>query len=188
MEEVRGLVPVDPHASKVVSQKVVERVPGQEAQTIRYPVCFVGRVVVVGFCSLAQATDSFSALLIRTRPYPEGNAVQGVRGILLQNERMMYTVGLASASTYLDIVGKACLQTISDSLMDTWRRNIPSWRRGELWQCRCLAPAVDYCPVFPATKTGRRHLSCERSSLEKGPVLSPIVMVLGPHHRPCRHG
>lgn len=78
MEEVGGLVPMNPHAPEVVTQQVVQGVSGEEAQTIGDPVGLVGVVVEVRLGLLAQFPDGFRAFLVGARPHPEGNAVQGV--------------------------------------------------------------------------------------------------------------
>lgn len=75
MEQVGSLVPVDPHSTEIVTQKIVEGVAGQETEAVRDPVRLIGVVVEVGLGLLAQFADGVGALLIGTRPYLEGNAV-----------------------------------------------------------------------------------------------------------------
>lgn len=79
MEQVRSLVPVNPHSAQVVAQKIVERIPGKEGQAVRDPVCFIGHFVEIGFGPLAQVPYRLSPFFISTRPYPQANTVQGVR-------------------------------------------------------------------------------------------------------------
>ena len=47
MEEVGGLVPVDPHATEVIAKQIVQRIPREEGQAVWDPVSFVGRVIEV---------------------------------------------------------------------------------------------------------------------------------------------
>lgn len=109
MEEVGGLVPVDPHATEVVAQQVVQRIPREERQAVRNPVGLLGVVIVVGLGSLSQVADRLSSLLVGSGPHLQADAVKGVRGVLLQDKGVVYAVRLAAAGTNLDIVGKACL-------------------------------------------------------------------------------
>lgn len=64
MEQVGSLVPVNPHAPEVITQQVVEWVPGEEGQAVRNPVCLIGVVVEVRLRPLPQVADSFGALLV----------------------------------------------------------------------------------------------------------------------------
>jgi hypothetical protein len=109
MEQVRSLVPVDPHAAKVVAEKVVQGVSGKKAQAVRDPVRLLCVVEEVRLDSLAQITNGLSPLLVSARPDAQCNAVEGVRRILLQHKRVMHAVGLASSRANLNIVRKAGL-------------------------------------------------------------------------------
>lgn len=64
MEQVCGLVPMNPHAPEVVTQQVVEWISGEEGQAVRNPVCLIGVVIEVGLRPLPQIADSLGALLI----------------------------------------------------------------------------------------------------------------------------
>lgn len=64
MEQVGSLVPVNPHAPEVVTQQVVEWVPGEEGQAVWNPVCLISVVVEVGLGPLPEVADSFGALLV----------------------------------------------------------------------------------------------------------------------------
>jgi hypothetical protein len=110
VEEVRSLVPVNPHSSKIVTKKVVERITRDEAQAVRYPICFVRDIMIVRLCLSSKFTDSIGTPLICSRPYAECNAVEGVLRILLQDERMVQTLGLTSSRDKLDIMWKASLK------------------------------------------------------------------------------
>lgn len=104
VEQVGGLVPVNPHTTQVVAQQVVERVPGQETQAVGDPVSLVGVVVKVGFGLLAQLTDGLGTLLISTGPDAQRDTVKSVRRVLLQDKGMMTTVRLALSCADFDIV------------------------------------------------------------------------------------
>jgi hypothetical protein len=47
MEKVCGLVPVDPHPSKIIAQKVVKRIPGKERQAVWDPISLISGIVEV---------------------------------------------------------------------------------------------------------------------------------------------
>jgi hypothetical protein len=109
MEQVSSLVPVNPHATQVIAQKVVQRVTGEEGQAVRDPVGLFRVVIVVGFGPLSQIPDGFGSLLVSPRPDAQANTVQGVRRVLLEDERMVSAVGLVPASTDFHIVRETSL-------------------------------------------------------------------------------
>jgi hypothetical protein len=109
MEKVRCLVPVDPHATEVVSEEVVERIAGEKAQAVRNPVRLIGRFVVVWLRPLPEVADGLRTLLVCTRPDTQSNSIESVARILLEDERMVDTVRLGPASADFDIVWKTCL-------------------------------------------------------------------------------
>lgn len=111
MEQVGRLVPMNPHSTEVVTEEVVKGVSGQEAEAVRDPVYLICVVVEVGFCLLTQLSDGLSALLVCPRPDFQGNAVECVRGVLLEDERMVDTVRLVLAGAYLDIMRETGLYT-----------------------------------------------------------------------------
>ena len=78
VEEVRRLVPVDPHSAKVVTEQIVEWVSREEGKTIGDPVCLVGRIVEVRLGPLAKVPYSLGTLLIGPRPDAERNTVQSM--------------------------------------------------------------------------------------------------------------
>jgi hypothetical protein len=112
MEKVRSLVPVNPHAPEVVAKKVVERIAREKAQAIRYPISFIGDIVVVCLRLSPKFADSLCTPLICTGPNTERDAVQGMLRILLQDERMVQALWLASASDELDVMWKASLANV----------------------------------------------------------------------------
>ena len=75
MEEIGSFVPVNPHTTKVIAQQVVERVSGQEAEAVRYPVGFVSCISVVWLGLSSKVTDCLCAFLVCARPDSESNAV-----------------------------------------------------------------------------------------------------------------
>jgi hypothetical protein len=101
---------VDPHATEVVAQEIVERVAGEEAETIRNPVRLVGGLVEVGFGTFPQVADGLGSLLVRSRPDAKGDTIQGLLRVLLEDERVMDAMRLASTSADLDIVGETSLR------------------------------------------------------------------------------
>jgi len=109
VEQVGGLVPVNPHTPEVVTQQVVQGVPGEETQAVRNPVSLVGVVVKVGFGLLAQLADGLRTLLISTGPDAQRDTVESVRRVLLQDEGVMTTVRLALSCADLDIVRETSL-------------------------------------------------------------------------------
>jgi hypothetical protein len=109
MEEVGGLVPMDPHTAKVVTKKVVERVSRQETQTVWNPISVVGAIIKVTFGAASKVADGVCALLVGTRPDSERDTIKGVGGVLLEDKRVVDTVWLSSTDTDFDIVGKAGL-------------------------------------------------------------------------------
>ena len=68
MEQVRRLIPVNPHAPEVVSKKIVKRIPRKEAQAVWNPVCFVRRLIVIWFGTFSEVPDGLCALVISARP------------------------------------------------------------------------------------------------------------------------
>ena len=109
MEEVGCLVPVDPHATKIVAEEVVEWVARQETQTVGDPVSLAWGIEVIRFCAPAEITDSLCTLVVGTRPDTKGNAVQSVRLVLLKNKRVVHAVRLAATSADLNIMWETCL-------------------------------------------------------------------------------
>ena len=78
MEQVSGLVPMNPHAPEVVAQQVVQGISRQETKAVWDPVGFIGIVIEIWFCLLAKLPDGLCTLLIRTGPDPECDTVEGV--------------------------------------------------------------------------------------------------------------
>ena len=78
MEQVGGLVPVNPHATEVVAKEVVQGIPRQKAQTVRDPVRLIAVVKKVGLDALAQVTDGLGSFLISSRPYTQSNSVKSM--------------------------------------------------------------------------------------------------------------
>ena len=109
VEEVGGLVPVNPHASKVITQEVVKRISGEERQAVRNPVCLIWRVVEVRLGSPPQVADGLCALLIRSGPNSQRDTVKCVGGILLEDEGVVYAVRLAASSADFNIVWETSL-------------------------------------------------------------------------------
>jgi hypothetical protein len=102
---------VNPHSSEVVAQKVVERIPGEETQAVRYPVCLIGDISVIRLGLPAELTNGLSSLLISSRPDAQSNAIESMLRVLLKNEGVMNTVRLAAPSADLDIMGEAGLSS-----------------------------------------------------------------------------
>jgi hypothetical protein len=100
---------MNPHASEIVAEKIVQRIPRKKRKTIGDPVGLVDVIVEIRFGPLSQVADGLSSLFIGPGPNAEGNSVKGVRGVLLENKCMVDTVRLASPSADLNIVGEACL-------------------------------------------------------------------------------
>lgn len=109
VEQVSSLVPVNPHTTEVITQQVVQRIAGEEAQAVRDPIGLVWVIIKVGLGLLAQFPNGLGALLIGTGPDAQRDTIQRVRRILLENKGVVGTVRLALASANLDIVGEACL-------------------------------------------------------------------------------
>jgi hypothetical protein len=59
---------VNPHASEVISQKVIERVPGKKTETIRDPVGFIARIIKVWLSPFSEISNGFGTLFIGARP------------------------------------------------------------------------------------------------------------------------
>jgi hypothetical protein len=104
---------VNPHASKVVAQQVVQRISGQERQAVGNPVDLIRVVVEIGLGPLPQVADRLGTLLVRSGPDPKADTVERVRGILLQNEGVVNTVRLASAGANLYIMREASLKLLA---------------------------------------------------------------------------
>lgn len=140
MEQVSSLVPVNPHATQVVAQEIVQRVARQERQTIRNPVCLLGVVIVVVFGPLPQVTDGLGPLLVGPRPDAQADAIERVRRVLLEDERVVSAVGLVPASTDFDIVREASLLK-SKSAAHTKTHHSPSnnIKRTLIEACRARA-------------------------------------------------
>ena len=109
MEEVCGLIPMDPHAAKVITKQVVKRVPGKERQAVWDPVSLVGRIVEVRLCPLAKIANGLGTLLICPGPDTKSNTVECVRGVLLQDEGVVHTVRLGAPCADFNIMGETCL-------------------------------------------------------------------------------
>lgn len=75
VEKVGSLVPVNPHAAKIVAQEVVERVARKEGKAVRNPVGLVWVVVVVALCSLAQVANGLGPLLVGAGPDAEADTI-----------------------------------------------------------------------------------------------------------------
>lgn len=112
VKEVRGLVPVDPHTTEVVSEEIVQGISGEERQTVWDPVSLIRSVKVVWLGPLAQIANGLGALLVGTGPNAKGNAVEGMGGILLEDEGVVDAVGLAFAGANFDIVREAGLRNM----------------------------------------------------------------------------
>ena len=113
VEQVRGLVPVDPHAPEVVAEQVVQRVARQEAQAVGYPVPLVSAVEIVRLGASTQVADRLGALLVGAGPDAEGDAVQGLGRVLLQHEGVVHAVRLRPSGADLDVVGETSLRESS---------------------------------------------------------------------------
>lgn len=109
MEQIGGLVPVNPHSSQVVAEQVIQWVAGQEAQAVWDPVGFVGYISEVGFSLSSQVANGLSALLVSSRPDSQSNAIEGMLRVLLQYKGMVNTVWLAASCTDFNIVRETCL-------------------------------------------------------------------------------
>jgi hypothetical protein len=109
VKQVRSLVPVNPHAAKVVAQQVVQRVPGEEGEAVGDPVLLFRVVVEIGLCPLPELTNGLGSFLVGARPDTQADTVERVRRVLLEYESVVDTVRLAATSADLNIVGKASL-------------------------------------------------------------------------------
>jgi len=109
MEEIGGLVPVDPHSTKVITQKIIKRISRKERQAVWDPVGLIRRIIEVGFGPPPKVANGLCTFLICPGPHPESNTVKSVGGILLQNERVMHTVRLIASRADLYIVGETSL-------------------------------------------------------------------------------
>lgn len=78
MEKVCGLVPVDPHTSQIIAQKIVKRISGKERQAVWNPIGLVCGIVEVRLCSSSKVANGLGTLLICSRPDSESDAVKGV--------------------------------------------------------------------------------------------------------------
>ena len=127
MEEVSGLVPVDPHATEVVAQQVVEWISREEGQAVWNPICLVTILVKVGLGPLAQVSDGLSTLVISSGPNAKRNAVKSVGRVLLEDEGVVDAVWLAAACADLDVVWETCLVSCQlRSNLVSFLINIPS--------------------------------------------------------------
>ena len=68
MEQIRGLVPVDPHATEIVSQKVVQRVSRKKAEAVWNPIGLAWHIVIIRLGTLSEIADRLGALLVCSRP------------------------------------------------------------------------------------------------------------------------
>jgi hypothetical protein len=107
---------MDPHASKVVTQKVVQGISRQERETVGDPVYFVGVVVKVRLRPLPEIADRLSPLFVGSRPDAEADAIESVRRVLLEDESVVHAVWLASAGADFDIMGETSLVSVSNEL------------------------------------------------------------------------
>jgi hypothetical protein len=78
MKKICGLVPVNPHATKVVTKEVVQGIPRKKTKTVRDPIRLIRIVEEVWFDSLSQVTNRLSTLFVRARPDAQSNTVEGV--------------------------------------------------------------------------------------------------------------
>ena len=114
VEEVCGLVPVDPHSTEVVSEEIVEGVAGEEAEAVGDPVGLRGIVIEVWLRLLAELANGLGALLVSSGPDTESNAVEGVVGVLLEDVGVVGAVGLAGAGADFDVVRETGLRRVSN--------------------------------------------------------------------------
>ena len=141
MEKVRSLVPVNPHAPEIVAKKVVERISRKEAQAIRYPISFVGDIVIVRLRLSSKFADSLCTPLICTGPNTERDAVQGMLRILLKDERMVQALWLASAGDKLDVMWKASLANVQHNFMGVFETKSQHKERSGVSGVRTLIAA-----------------------------------------------
>jgi hypothetical protein len=109
MEQVRRLVPVDPHATKVVAQEVVERIPREEAEAVWNPVGLITRVIEIWLGASSQVANCLGTLLIGARPDAKCNTVESMARILLEDVGMMNAMRLTPASADFNIMGETSL-------------------------------------------------------------------------------
>lgn len=121
VEQVSSLVPMDPHATEVVAQQVVERVAGQEREAVGDPVLLIRVVVEVRLGPLPQLPDGLGSLLVGARPHAQADTVERVRRVLLKDEGVVDAVWLAPSGADLDIVRETSLPRVS--LGPNWTQN-----------------------------------------------------------------
>jgi hypothetical protein len=102
---------MNPHASQIVAQKVVERVSRKEGQAVGNPIGLIRIVIEVGLGSLAQVANGLGSLLVGSRPNTKADTVQSVGRVLLKHKGMVDAMRLAPASANLNIVGEASLRS-----------------------------------------------------------------------------
>lgn len=66
VKEVGGLVPMNPHTTEVVTEKVVKWIPRQEGQAVWDPICLVAIFVEVGLGPPAKVPDGLGTFVIRS--------------------------------------------------------------------------------------------------------------------------
>ena len=119
---------MDPHATQVIAQEVVKGITREETQTVGDPVGLVGAIIVIRFGLLSQFADGFGALLVGPRPHPEGDTIESVGGILLQDESVVHAVRLAFAGADFDIMRETGLFCQSSSFFPFIFPSLPaSW-------------------------------------------------------------
>lgn len=109
VEKIGSLVPVHPHTSKVVAQKVVERIPREKAQAVRNPISLVRDIMVIRLRLSSKLPNGFGTPLVCSGPHAECNTVERVLRILLQDKRMVQALRLAATSDEFDVVGETGL-------------------------------------------------------------------------------
>lgn len=78
VEQIGGLVPMNPHAPEIVAQQVVKGISREEAETVGDPVGLIGVVVEILLRLLAELSDGLCTLVVRAGPDTKRNAVEGV--------------------------------------------------------------------------------------------------------------
>jgi hypothetical protein len=185
VEQVRRLVPVDPHAAEIIAEQVVERIAREEAQAVRNPVGLISGIVKVRLRALPEVADGLGALLISTRPDAQRDPVESVARVLLQDVGVVNAVRLASARANLNVMGEASLSTSDRKLRGD--ANLPSSPHGASVQSRCPAPGGGCCPESPGARTGPRRPSCVQSCPAEAEERAPTGTALCPRRTPCRH-
>lgn len=109
MEKVGCLVPMNPHASEVVAEQIVEGISREERQAVWDPVRLIRVIVEVGFGALPEVADCFGSLLVGSGPHAQANTVQRLGRVLLENKGMVNAVRLAASGADLYIVGETSL-------------------------------------------------------------------------------